>query len=197
MLSFRQALILLVWAVTIAAQAVDLVGTFTYPFDLSSVSLTDSRWMSNQNRTIAYLKFINVDRLLYNFRANHGLPTRGAAPNGGWDAPNFPFRTHVQGHYLTAWAHCYASLGDADCRDRASYFVAELAKCQANNAAVGFGAGYLSGFPESEIVAVEARRLSNGNVPYYAIHKTMAGLLDVWRLVGDTTARDVLLALGR
>ena len=37
--------------------------------------------------------------------------------------------------------------------------------------------------------------LSNGNVPYYCIHKTLAGLLDVWRHIGSTQARDVLLAL--
>jgi DUF1680 family protein len=73
--------------------------------------------------------------------------------------------------------------------------VAELAKCQANNKVAGFGAGYLSGFPESEFTAVETRTLANGNVPYYAIHKTMAGLLDVWRHIGDTKARDVVLAM--
>jgi DUF1680 family protein len=165
------------------------------PFDMSSISLTDSRWMDNQNRTVSYLKWVDVDRLLYNFRANHRVSTKGATPNGGWDAPNFPFRTHAQGHYLTAWSFCYASLRDDECRDRATYFVAELAKCQANNGAAGFSAGYLSGFPESEFAALEARTLNNGNVPYYAIHKTMAGLLDVWRHIGDNNARDVLLAL--
>ena len=168
---------------------------YAHPFDMSAVQLTDSRWMDNQGRTVTYLKWVDVERLLYNFRANHKLSTKGAAKNGGWDAPDFPFRTHAQGHYLTAWAQCYATLRDTTCRDRATYFVAELAKCQANNAAAGFGTGYLSGFPESEFTALEARTLSNGNVPYYAIHKTMVGLLDVWRHVGDTKARDVLLAL--
>ncbi|KAL2136877.1 hypothetical protein VTI74DRAFT_603 [Chaetomium olivicolor] len=162
---------------------------------MSSVSLSNSRWMDNQNRTLNYLKWVDVERLLYNFRANHGLSTKGAAPNGGWDAPDFPFRTHAQGHYLSAWSYCYASLGDDVCRERATYFVAELAKCQANNQAVRFTTGYLSGFPESEFAALEARTLSNGNVPYYAIHKTMAGLLDVWRHIGDAKAHDVLLAL--
>lgn len=162
-------------------------------FALSEVKLTDSRWLDNQERTLAYLLFIDPKRLLYNFRANHGLDTQGAQPNGGWDAPDFPFRTHAQGHFLTAWSQCYAVLSNDDCRDRATYFVAELAKCQANNEKAGFGAGYLSGFPESEIAKVENRTLDNGNVPYYAIHKTMAGLLDVWRYIGDEAARDVLL----
>ncbi|KAL8404675.1 hypothetical protein RB594_009510 [Gaeumannomyces avenae] len=170
-------------------------GDSALAFPLSQLSLGSGRFRENQDRTLTYIKSVNVDRLLYNFRANHRLSTAGAQSNKGWDAPDFPFRTHFQGHFLTAWAQCYATLGDGTCRDRANYFVAELAKCQDNNGAAGFKAGYLSGFPESEIDKVEQRTLSNGNVPYYAIHKTMAGLLDVWRVMGSTQARDVLLRM--
>ncbi|MFF7394270.1 beta-L-arabinofuranosidase domain-containing protein [Streptomyces scabiei] len=171
------------------------IGVSAHPFALDEVRLTASRWLDNQNRTRNYLRFVDVDRLLYNFRANHKLSTNGAAATGGWDAPNFPFRTHVQGHFLTAWAQLYAVTGDTVCRDKATYMVAELAKCQANNSAAGFSAGYLSGYPESDFTALEQRTLSNGNVPYYTIHKTLVGLLDVWRHLGSTQARDVLLAL--
>jgi DUF1680 family protein len=171
------------------------IGVSAYPFDLGQVRLTASRWQDNQNRTLSYLRFVDVDRLLYNFRANHRLSTNGATATGGWDAPTFPFRTHMQGHFLTAWAQAWAVLGDTTCRDKANYMVAELARCQANNGAAGFNPGYLSGFPESDFTALEARTLSNGNVPYYVVHKTLAGLLDVWRYVGSTQARDVLLAL--
>jgi DUF1680 family protein len=171
------------------------IGVSAYPFPLGEVRLTAGRFLDNQNRTLAYLRFVDVDRLLYNFRANHRLSTAGAAPTGGWDAPSFPFRTHMQGHFLTAWAQAYAVLGDTVCRDKANYMVAELARCQANNGAAGFTAGYLSGFPEADITAVEQRTLNNGNVPYYCIHKTLAGLLDVWRYCGNTQARTVLLAL--
>ncbi|KAF6833213.1 secreted protein [Colletotrichum plurivorum] len=170
-------------------------GVSAWAFDMSEVSLSSGRLFDNQARTVNYIKWVDVERLLYNFRKNHGLSTNNAQPNGGWDAPDFPFRTHFQGHFLNAWAYCWAQLRDEECRDRAVYFSAELAKCQANNENAGFNAGYLSGFPESEIDAVEKRTLSNGNVPYYAIHKTMAGLLDVWRHVGDDNARDVLLAM--
>ncbi|WBB78671.1 glycoside hydrolase family 127 protein [Micromonospora sp. WMMD882] len=170
-------------------------GVSAAQFQFGQVRLTTSRWMDNQNRTLNYLRAVNVDRLLYNFRANHRLSTNGAASNGGWDAPNFPFRTHMQGHFLTAWSQAYAVLGDTTCRDKANYMVAELARCQANNGAAGFAAGYLCGFPESDFNALEARTLSNGNVPYYVIHKTLVGLLDVWRYIGNTQARTVLLAL--
>ncbi|MEU3853715.1 beta-L-arabinofuranosidase domain-containing protein [Streptomyces sp. NPDC029554] len=171
------------------------IGVSAHPFALGQVRLTASRWLDNQDRTRNYLRFVDVDRLLYNFRANHRLSTNGAAANGGWDAPGFPFRTHAQGHFLTAWAQLYAVTGDTVCRDKAIHMVAELAKCQANNSAAGFGAGYLSGYPESDFTALEQRTLSNGNVPYYTIHKTLTGLLDVWRHIGSTQARDVLLAL--
>ncbi|KAF4344223.1 hypothetical protein FBEOM_1817 [Fusarium beomiforme] len=164
-------------------------------FDLTQVALTDSRWMDNQNRTLSYLLAVDPERLLYVFRKNHGVDTKGAQTNGGWDAPDFPFRSHMQGHFLSAWSQCYASAGVKECGSRATYFVQELAKCQANNAKVGFNKGYLSGFPESDITKVEDRTLNNGNVPYYAIHKTLAGLLDVYRRLGDQTAKDTMLSL--
>ncbi|KAG4263124.1 hypothetical protein FPRO03_10487 [Fusarium proliferatum] len=176
----------------VSGQAVNDVAD---AFDLTQVSLTDSRWMDNQNRTLNYLLSVDPDRLLYVFRKNHGVDTKGAQTNGGWDAPDFPFRSHVQGHFLSAWTQCYASAGVKDCGDRATYFVQELAKCQANNAKAGFNKGYLSGFPETDISKVEDRTLNNGNVPYYAIHKTLAGLLDVYRRMGDQTAKDTMLSL--
>ncbi|MEJ2855508.1 MULTISPECIES: beta-L-arabinofuranosidase domain-containing protein [unclassified Saccharothrix] len=167
------------------------LGVSAFPFDLGQVRLTASRLQDNQNRTLAYLRFIDVDRLLYNFRANHGLSTGGAAACGGWEAPNFAFRSHSQGHFLSAWANAWAVLGDTTCRDKANQMVAELAKCQDNNAAAGFTTGYLSGLPESDFDLLEAGRPRG--VPYYTVHKTLAGLLDVWCYIGNTQARDVLL----
>jgi uncharacterized protein len=180
------------WAAAVPPARAD-VGAAAAPFDLGQVRLSPGRWQDNENRTLAYLRFVDVDRLLYNFRLNHRLSTNGAAALGGWEAPDFPFRTHSQGHVLTAWAQAWAVLGDTTCRDRALRMVAELAKCQANNPAAGFHTGYLSGFPESDLDALEAG--TPRAVSWYSIHKTLAGLLDVWRLTGSTQARDVLLAL--
>jgi len=190
---------LLAWAPFAGAQATPALpaqnGTLAFPFDLSRVRLTSSRWMDNQNRTIAYLKFIDLNRMLSVFRQNHKLPTQGAPKNGGWDAPDFPFRGHFQGHLLTAWAQCWQTTGDSICKERARSFVAELAKCQANNAAAGWNKGYLNAFSENDFDLLEQGKLSSG-VPYYVLHKTMAGLLDVWQVFGDNTAEDVLLKLG-
>jgi uncharacterized protein len=179
-------------AAAVVAPARADTGVSAYAFDLDQVRLTAGRWMDNQTRTLNYLKYVDVDRMLYVFRANHRVSTNGAASNGGWDAPNFPFRSHMQGHFLTAWAQAYAVLGDTTCRDKANQMVAGLAQCQANNGAAGFNTGYLSGFPESDVTAVESGKPIA--VSYYCIHKTLAGLLDVWRYIGSTQARDVLLS---
>jgi DUF1680 family protein len=148
-------------------------GVAAYTFDISQVTLNVGRFHENQNRTLTYLKFVDPERLLYVFRANHNVSTNGATTNGGWDAPDFPFRSHFQGHLLSAWSQCYSTFKDIECRDRAVSFVAELLKCQQNNDVAGYNAGYLSGFPESDFDGLEARTLSNGNVPYYVIHKIM------------------------
>jgi uncharacterized protein len=166
-------------------------GARAAAFELDQVRLAPGRWLDNMNRTLSYLRFIDVDRLLYNFRRNHGLSTMGAQACGGWEAPTFEFRSHSQGHFLSAWAQAWTATGETGFRDRAAYMVAELAKCQA--APAGFNTGYLSGFPESDFDTVETgvRR----GVPYYCLHKTLAGLLDVWRHMGNTQARDVLFRL--
>lgn len=162
-------------------------------FPMGDVQLLESRWLDNQDRTLSYLQFVDVDRLLYVFRANHKLDTQGVEATSGWEAPDFPFRSHSQGHFLSAWSHCWAVTQSQECKDSAAYMVTELAKCQANNEEAGFSAGYLSGFPESEIEKVENRTLDNGNVPYYSLHKMMNGLMDIWRRMDNEEARDVLL----
>ncbi|KAK8005594.1 hypothetical protein PG990_011631 [Apiospora arundinis] len=183
------------WATLVVGQVAPIVtgdiGVVAHAFDISQVTLNNGRVQDNQNRTLSYLKSVDTNRLLYNFRATHKLSTNGAQRNGGWDAPDFPFRSHMQGHFLSAWSQCYASLKDDECRNRATSFVAELRKCQANSQAAGFAAGYLSGFPENEFDKVENGQSTT--VVYYALHKTMAGLLDVWRNIGDDNAKTVLL----
>src|SRR4051812_2845202 len=140
-------------------------GAAATAFPLGQVQLAAGRWQDNMNRTLAYLRFIDVDRLLYNHRKNHGLSTQGAEQCYGWEAPDFEFRTHSQGHFLSAWAQAYVVTGEAVFKTRADYMVAELAKCQA--APTAFHTGYLSGFPESDFDTVETGQRKG--VPYYCI----------------------------
>ncbi|MDN3270162.1 beta-L-arabinofuranosidase domain-containing protein [Streptomyces sp. MA15] len=174
-----------------AAAAVDQIGVKAHPFAPGRVLLKGGRWLENMNRTLAYLRFVDVDRLLYNYRANHGLDTKGAEPLGGFEAPNGGFRSSVQGSFLTAWAQARAETGESVFRDKAVYMVAELAKCQA--ADDGFHEGFLAGFPESDLDIVEQGHFHG--IPYWCLFKALTGLIDAWQIMGIDQARDVALAL--
>jgi DUF1680 family protein len=161
-----------------------------YPFDLQDVRLLASPFRDAMLRDQNYLLALEPDRLLHMFRVTAGLPS-AAKPYGGWEAPNVELRGHSLGHFLTALALMYASTGEERFKDKAKAIVAELAKIQQALQSQGFHAGYLSAFPEEFFDRVDARR--QVWAPYYTIHKTMAGLLDVYLLCGNQQALDVLL----
>ena len=99
-----------------------------------------------QERNRGYMVRLAVDRLLYTFRANAGLPVGSAKPLGGWEQPengqrSSELRGHFPGHFLSASAQLAAN-GDTEAKAKADYMVAELAKCQAK-----LGGKYLSAFP--------------------------------------------------
>src|SRR5450432_163500 len=70
-----------------AAASLPEVGVSVSAFPLAQVSLLAGPFQNNMNRTLAYLSFVDADRLLYTFRKNVGLSTLGAAACGGWEAP--------------------------------------------------------------------------------------------------------------
>jgi len=140
-----------------------------------------------------YVGQLDPDRLLFEYRKLAGLPqpagiTRGY---GGWDSGFI--RGHMAGHYLSAASRMAVATGDDSFRKKALYLVAELAKCQqALNQD-----GYLAAFPSIALDWQEGTSKSAGGVvvPYYTIHKIMAGLVDAHRYLGDKQALDVALKM--
>ncbi|PPK92501.1 hypothetical protein CLV92_114102 [Kineococcus xinjiangensis] len=167
-------------------------GVRARPFAAGVVRLTAGRFLDAQNRRLAYMRFLDMNRLLYSFRATAKLSTQGAAPCGGWESPTWIWRGHTTGHYLSGASLAVAATGDATLRSKVTYLVSELGKCQANAVAAGLPAGYLNAFPVSHFT-----RMQNGEyiVVWYTTHKIMAGLLDAHRLLGNDQALDVLLKL--
>jgi len=162
-----------------------VVGFKAQPFPLAQVRLLDGPFKEAMERDRRYLLFLDVDRLLHNFRVNAGLPS-SAKPYGGWEKPDCELRGHTVGHYLSALAFMAAATGDQTLRAKGETIVAELAKCQQ---ALG-NRGYLSAFPEEYFDRVESvRRVW---APYYTLHKIMAGLLDWHVLSGSRQALDIL-----
>jgi DUF1680 family protein len=165
------------------------VGVSVFPFPLSQVSLLDSPFRANMTRTMAYLSFVDPDRLLHTFRLNVGLPSSAQAV-GGWEGPTVELRGHSTGHLLSALAQAFANTGNTAFKSKGDYIVGVLASCQARANTAGFNTNFLAAWPESMIDRVEAG--TSVWAPYYTLHKIMAGLLDMNLLTGNAQALDVL-----
>lgn len=172
----------------IASAAMTKVEPAVRTYPLGAVRLLDGPFRDAQQANIAYMKRLPSDRLLHVFRVNAGLPSQ-AQPLGGWEAPDCELRGHFVGHYLSGAATAFAATGDTEMRERGAALVAGLAECQAK---LGLD-GYLSAFPLSFF----DRLAATGKVwvPFYTLHKIMAGLLDMHQLAGDQAALPVLLGM--
>jgi uncharacterized protein len=139
-----------------------------------------------------YVGRLDPDRLLFDYRKLARLPQAPGvtAGYGGWDAGFI--RGHMAGHYLSA-ASRMAATGDDSFRKKALHLVAELAKCQqALNQD-----GYLAAFSSVALDWQQGTSKNSGGVvvPYYTIHKIMAGLVDAHHYLGDRQALDVALKM--
>jgi DUF1680 family protein len=167
-------------------------GVSVFAFPLSAVTLQAGPFLDNMTRTLAYLSFVDTDRLLHNFRVNAGIAS-SAQPFGGWESPTTELRGHSVGHLLSALAQAYANTRASAYKTKGDAVVSALAACQAASPARGFHTGYLSAFPENFF-----DRLESGQsvwAPYYTIHKIMAGLLDQYLVAGNAQALTVATAM--
>ena len=156
------------------------VKTKVQPFAGADVRLLPGRFLDAQQANEAVLRRIPAERLLHTFRLNAGIPS-SAPPLGGWEKPDCEVRGCFAGHFLTASAHMYAATGDQDIKAKADSIVAGMADCQAR-----LRGGYLSAFPIELFDRLNARR--EVWVPFYTVHKIMAGLLDMYRICGNKQA---------
>ncbi len=176
------------------------------PLPLTAVRLKPSDFATAVTVNHRYLLGLSADRLLHNFRKYAGLEPK-AEIYGGWESDSLA--GHTLGHYLTALVLMNAQTGDAECRRRADYIVAELAEAQAKR-----GTGYVGALGrkrkgESAIVDGEEifPEIMKGEIksggfdlngswsPLYTVHKLFAGLLDVHEAWGNAQALTVLIGL--
>jgi len=163
-------------------------------FPLADVRLRPGHFLDAQRRDLAVLLALDPDRLLHAFRRNAGLAPR-APIYRGWESeePWVGIRCHghTLGHYLAACAQMHAASGDGACLQRIDYVAGELAACQAAR-----GDGLLCAFPDGDAPLLDslAGREFAG-VPWYTLHKVMAGLRDAHLHAASATARTVLLRL--
>ena len=159
------------------------------PFALRQVRLGDGPFRAAHSGNAAYMKRLTVDRLLHNFRVNAGIASN-AEPLGGWEAPDGELRGHFVGHYLSAAALGYASMGDMELKARGDALVAGLAECQAK---LNLG-GYLSAYPTEFYDRLDAHKVYVW-APFYTMHKMFAGLIDMHQYADNGQALQVALAM--
>lgn len=151
------------------------------PFSSDLVTLSESWIKDREHLNTIYLKSLEPDRLLHNFRINAGLPSN-AKPLDGWEAPWIGLRGHFTGHYLSAVSFLVHQYNDSTFRKRLNYMVSELYKCQQ-----AYGNGYLSAFPDKDFDVLETK-FGGVWAPYYTYNKIMQGLLDAYVYTGNETA---------
>lgn len=157
-------------------------------FNLSDVKLLSSPFKHAMELNADVLLQYDADRLMAPFFKEAGLkPKAELFPNwAGLDG-------HVGGHYLSALAIHYAATGDERLKERLDYCLAQLALCAAER-----GDGYIGGVPDSDVVWTEVKRGNVGKiyewwVPWYNVHKVMAGLRDAWLYTGSRAALNLFL----
>ena len=94
---------------------------------------------------------IGVERALYCFRFEAGLPTGDAKPLTSWATPepHGAFPGFYEAHYLSAISLAFAQTGDPALLQQVNYMVTELGKCQEASP----GKKYLFASPEPEFDA--------------------------------------------
>lgn len=171
-----------------AASAAALAGP-ARPFALSEVRLLPGLFEDARALDARYLLSLNADRLLHGFRLNAGLAPRAARYNG-WESGEL-CPGHTLGHYLSACAMMWASTAQAAFRRRVAYIVDELHACQQ-----AAGSGLVCAFPDGDkqLRNIVAGRPVTG-VPWYTMHKILAGLHDAHVHAGHPRALPVLKRL--
>ncbi|UJH90804.1 glycoside hydrolase family 127 protein [Antarcticibacterium sp. 1MA-6-2] len=163
-------------------------------FKLEDVSLEDGPFRNAMLVDLNYILELNPDKLLAPFLREAGLKPK-AENYTNWE--NSGLDGHIGGHYLTALAQMQASAGSKKADSLLTYSLGELKRVQEAN-----GNGYIGGVPgskklwdEIENGTIDAASFSlNGKwVPLYNIHKTYAGLRDVYQITGNSSAKKMLI----
>ncbi len=190
--------------------------------DLSSVSLDgdDSIYAQNYGRAKEYLKVMDADRMLYNFRRTFGQDTNGAGALSGWDEPTGLLRGHSTGHFMSALAEAYASTGDEAYKEKLDYVIDAMRElqllsqgkasefvtaCTPSDAAQSkwstdpstWGEGFISAYSPDQFALLEQYTpYATIWAPYYTMHKLLAGFLDSYVYAGNETGLQIATDLG-
>ncbi|HZU94299.1 MAG TPA: beta-L-arabinofuranosidase domain-containing protein, partial [Microbacterium sp.] len=161
---------------------------------LENLEVTDEYLDNANGRTIDYLLSLDPEKFLYSWYTQAGLTPTTASGYGGWErSSGTRFTGHFFGHYISALSQAYATTTDAGIKAqllaKLTAAVEGLKKVQdAWAAAHPASAGYIAPFPISALPSGADGLL----VPFYNLHKVLAGLLDAHQYAPAGVAADAL-----
>ncbi len=171
-------------------------------FTLDQVQVSDAYYQNLFNLDVTYMMTtLDVDRLLAPFKAVANGQDPGTATGlnlyGGWEAASSLLRGHTMGHYMSALSRAYLNAKGSNptlagqIQTKLDYVITQLASFQAKSST-----GYLFGSPPTQFDVVEGKVTGNSWVPWYTMHKIIAGLIDVYKFEGNSTALTIAGKLG-
>ncbi len=175
-------------------------------FSMKETVNLDPYCVNALSKDLDYLLSFDSDRLLAGFRETAGLDMKGKGRYEGWESTLIG--GHTMGHYLSAIAQAYVNPGvsaeDAKkAKDMMATLVDGLLECQANSKGKK---GFIFGATIVDKENVEKqfdnieKNLTNiitqAWVPWYTMHKLLAGILDVYKDTGYEPALTLAKGIG-
>ena len=193
--------------VTILAKPL-IIGLSDY--DMAEVEMKNDYLKNGIDKMEDYLKAFDIDKCVSGFRRTAGLSSTSNT-YGGWETSLIA--GHAIGHYTTALAQGYNNTNDAELLAKSNALIDALYEAQiktdgqnGQNVKKGYlfattnawsGGTVVSG--EGQFDNVEAGRTNitrQAWVPWYTMHKILAGLVDTYKLIGNEKALEMADALG-
>jgi uncharacterized protein len=169
-------------------------------FDPEHVQLLESQFKRAMDTDIAYLLRIDPKRFISWFHKQAGILEGDVLCGWGSKGIGPGFAQQSTGHYITACSQLYRVTGDTRFLERVNFMVDELYRSQRTEGNDGLVASEKDAkaweMLKSGIVQTNGKAILNGAVvPFYSLHKVMAGLLDAYDLCGNEKALKVLLSI--
>ena len=180
-------------------------------YSMADIEMKDDYLINCAKKTAEYLKDFDIGKLASGFRRTAGLSDTSDT-YGGWETSLIA--GHAVGHYMTAVAQGYNSTGDEELLRMSNALIDALCEAQikedtginGQTLKKGYlfattdawnGGSVVSG--EEQFDNVEANKTNittQAWVPWYTMHKLLAGLIDTYKLTGSEKALRMADALG-
>ncbi|UOQ47067.1 glycoside hydrolase family 127 protein [Gracilibacillus caseinilyticus] len=161
---------------------------------MQNIRLLESMFNQSQLKGKEYLLNLDVDRLIAPCYEAAGQQAKKIR-YGGWEEKEIA--GHSLGHWLSAAAAMYSVTEDSQLKEKIDYALTEIANVQSFDVD-----GYVSGFPRDCFDRVFTGDFEVGHfnlggswVPWYSIDKIYAGLIDVYQLLKDDRALEIVKRL--